>query len=77
MLYFRPIGRAGPAFISQLSCLIPQRAVLLGGLPSGERPTVTDHLAMAVIPAGVALSQRTPLTGETAPADVAPQHTGG
>jgi len=60
ILYFRLIGRAGPAFVSQLNYLIPLWAVLLGALMFGERPATTDYLAMVIILGGIALSQRLP-----------------
>jgi drug/metabolite transporter (DMT)-like permease len=58
VVYFRLIERAGPAFVSQLNYLIPVWAVVLGAALFGERPTTSDYLAMAVILAGIALSQR-------------------
>lgn len=57
VFYFRLIERAGPAFVSQLNYLIPVWAVVLGAIVYGERPGVSDYLAMAVILAGIALSQ--------------------
>lgn len=58
LVYFHLIERAGPAFVSQLNYLIPVWAVVLGALLFGERPTPSDYLAMAIILAGIALSQR-------------------
>jgi drug/metabolite transporter (DMT)-like permease len=66
--YFALIGRAGPAFVSQLNYLIPVWAVVLGALLFGERPAATDYVAMAIILGGVALSQRTPGTAAAATA---------
>ena len=60
VLYFRLIERAGPTFVSQLNYLIPLWAVLLGALMFGERPVMTDYLAMMIILGGIAVSQRAP-----------------
>lgn len=77
VIYFRLIERAGPTFVAQLNYLIPVWAVLLGAAVFGERPAFTDYLAMAIILAGIALSQRSPSGGVRAPDQVAAQRSGG
>jgi drug/metabolite transporter (DMT)-like permease len=77
VLYFTLIGRAGPTFVSQLNYLIPLWAVLLGALLFGERPTSTDYVAMAIILAGIALSQQAARGTEARPAEAARQRGGG
>lgn len=77
VMYFRLIERVGPTFVSQLNYLIPVWAVLLGGVVFGERPAFTDYLAMAIILAGIALSQRSPGGEAGAPDRVAAQRSGG
>ena len=57
VVYFRLIERTGPGFVSQLNYLIPVWAVILGALVYGERPALTDYVAMAIILAGIAVSQ--------------------
>ena len=50
--------------------LSPVWAVLLGAAVFGERPAATDYLAMAIILAGIALSQRSPSGDVRAPDQV-------
>lgn len=57
VVYFHLIERTGPGFVSQLNYLIPVWAVVLGAAMFGERPALTDYLAMLIILAGIAVSQ--------------------
>ena len=52
-------------------------AVLLGAAVFGERPAATDYLAMAIILAGIALSQRSPSGDVRAPDQVAAPRSSG
>lgn len=57
IVYFRLIGSAGPAFVSQLNYLIPIWAVLIGVAFLGESPQPNHFYALALILAGVAATQ--------------------
>lgn len=58
VVYFRLIGRAGPAFVSQLNYLIPLWAVALGISFLGETPEPNHFYALGLILAGITLAQR-------------------
>ena len=53
VVYFKLVGRAGPAFVAQLNYLIPLWAVLVGMLFLGERPEPRHLLALALILGGI------------------------
>lgn len=53
VVYFKLVGRAGPAFVAQLNYLIPLWAVLVGMLFLGERPEPRHVLALALILGGI------------------------
>ena len=57
IVYFHLITRAGPSFVSQLNYLIPVWAVLIGYLVLGETPQERHLYALALILAGILLSQ--------------------
>lgn len=58
VVYFTLIAAAGPTFLSLINYLIPLWAVMVGALFMGERPEWNHLLALGLILAGVALSQR-------------------
>lgn len=63
LCYFRLIGSAGPTFMSLVNYLSPPVAVFLGVTLMGEHPGVEAYTGLALILAGIALSQlrrRTP-----------------
>jgi drug/metabolite transporter (DMT)-like permease len=55
--YFKLVGSAGPTFMSQLNYLIPCVALGLGVALLGEQPGATVYLGLALILAGIAVSQ--------------------
>jgi drug/metabolite transporter (DMT)-like permease len=55
--YFRLIVAAGPTFVSGTNYLIPLVAVGMGVLLLGEHPSWRAFAALAMILAGLALSQ--------------------
>ena len=57
VLYFRLISSAGPTFMSLVNYLSPGVAVLLGVALLGEEPGVNAYAGLALILAGIALSQ--------------------
>jgi len=57
ILYFRIIAEVGPTFLALINYLIPPIAIVSGALVLGERPSATSLIALAVILAGIALSQ--------------------
>ena len=62
--YFRLISSAGPTFMSIVNYLSPAVAVFLGVTLMGEHPGVEAYTGLALILAGIAMSQlgrRTPL----------------
>ena len=63
LCYFKLIGSAGPTFMSLVNYLSPPVAVFLGVTVLGEHPGVEAYTGLALILAGIALSQsrrRTP-----------------
>ena len=63
LCYFKLIGSAGPTFMSLVNYLSPPVAVFLGVTLMGEHPGVEAYTGLALILAGIALSQlrhRTP-----------------
>ena len=57
ILYFRLISAAGPTFMSLVNYLSPGIAVLLGVMLLGEHPGVHAYAGLALILAGIAVSQ--------------------
>ena len=57
LLYFQLISSAGPTFMSIVNYLSPCIAVLLGVTLLGEEPGVSAYAGLALILAGIALSQ--------------------
>jgi drug/metabolite transporter (DMT)-like permease len=57
LCYFRLIGLAGPTFMSLVNYLSPPVAVLLGVFIMGETLHYSAYAALALILAGIALSQ--------------------
>ena len=57
LFYFKLIASAGPTFMSQLNYLIPCVALGIGVVALGEKPGVTAYLGLALILAGIAISQ--------------------
>ena len=58
VIYFEIVRRVGPAFLSLINYLVPAWAVVTGAILLGERLQLSSLLALAVIFAGVLLSQR-------------------
>ncbi len=58
VLYFRIIASAGPTFLSLINYLIPPIAIVAGATVLGERPEATAMIALGVVLAGIAISQR-------------------
>lgn len=56
IIYFRLIGSAGPAFVSQLNYLIPLWAVLVGVAFLGEQVQAEQLYALLLILGGIAIS---------------------
>lgn len=57
LCYFRLIGLAGPTFMSLVNYLSPPVAVFLGVYLLGERPHYSAYVGLALILAGIAVSQ--------------------
>jgi drug/metabolite transporter (DMT)-like permease len=57
ILYFRLISSAGPTFMSLVNYLSPAVAVFLGVTVLGEQPGVNAYLGLALILAGIGISQ--------------------
>jgi len=57
LCYFRLIGLAGPTFMSLVNYLSPPVAVLLGVFIMGETPHYNAYAGLALILAGIAVSQ--------------------
>ena len=57
VLYFRVVNSAGPTFLSLVNYPIPVLAVITGALIYGERPGSRALVALALILAGIALTQ--------------------
>lgn len=57
VLYFMLIRSAGPTFMSLVNYLSPGVAVLLGLLVMGEHPRLSAYAGLALILAGIAVSQ--------------------
>lgn len=57
IVYFRLISSAGPTFMSLVNYLSPAVAVLLGVALLGEEPGVNAYTGLALILAGIAISQ--------------------
>jgi drug/metabolite transporter (DMT)-like permease len=57
IVYFRLIGSAGPAFVSQLNYLIPLWAVFTGALLMGETLQPNQLLALLIILGGILVTQ--------------------
>lgn len=57
ILYFRLISSAGPTFMSLVNYLSPAIAVFLGVMLLGEHPGVNAYAGLALILAGIAVSQ--------------------
>lgn len=57
ILYFMLIRSAGPSFMSLVNYLSPGVAVMLGLLVMGETPQVYAYFGLALILAGIAVSQ--------------------
>lgn len=57
LCYFRLIGLAGPTFMSLVNYLSPPVAVFLGVSLLGERPHISAYAGLALILAGIAVSQ--------------------
>lgn len=57
ILYFMLIRSAGPSFMSLVNYLSPGVAVMLGLLVLGETPQANAYLGLALILAGIAVSQ--------------------
>ncbi len=60
VVYFRLIRRAGAAFLSLINYLIPVWAVIVGMAFLGETPQARALIGLALVLAGIALSQWTP-----------------
>ncbi|MCG6659655.1 DMT family transporter [Halomonas campisalis] len=58
VVFFTLVAAAGPTFLSLINYLIPLWAVVIGILFLGERPEWNHLLALLLILAGVAISQR-------------------
>lgn len=58
ILYFQLIRSAGPTFMSLVNYLSPSVALFLGLVVMGEHPPTTAYLGLALILAGIAVSQR-------------------
>ena len=58
VVYFHLVGSSGPSFVSLINYLIPLWALFLGASFMGESPRPTDLAALAVILAGITLTQR-------------------
>lgn len=58
ILYFMLIRSAGPSFMSLVNYLSPGVALLLGLLVMGEHPQANAYLGLALILAGIAVTQR-------------------
>ncbi len=63
LFYFKLIGSAGPTFMSLVNYMSPAVAVFLGVALLGETPGIHAYLALLLILAGIALSQRRPRAG--------------
>ena len=57
-VYFRIVSRAGATFLSLINYLIPVFAVLIGAVFLSERLPARSLIALAIILAGVIISQR-------------------
>ncbi len=57
ILYFRIIQRAGPTFLSLINYMIPVVALAAGAIVLGEALVWTVLIGMALILAGLAISQ--------------------
>ncbi len=57
ILYFMLIRSAGPSFMSLVNYLSPGVAVMLGLLVMGETPSANAYLGLALILAGIAVTQ--------------------
>ncbi len=57
ILYFRVVSSAGPTFLSLVNFPVPVLAVLTGALVYGERPGSRALVALALILAGITLTQ--------------------
>lgn len=57
IIYFRLVESAGPSFVSQLNYLIPLWAVFIGVLFLGEEPALNHLYALAIILAGILVTQ--------------------
>jgi len=58
ILYFKLIRSAGPTFMSLVNYLSPSVALFLGLAVMGEHPPAVAYLGLALILAGIAVSQR-------------------
>ncbi|NNF15465.1 MAG: DMT family transporter [Gammaproteobacteria bacterium] len=58
VIYFEIVRQAGPAFLSLINYLVPAWAVVAGGVLLGESLQATSLVALAIIFAGVLVSQR-------------------
>ncbi len=68
VLYFRLVQGPGPAFVSLVNYLVPGWAVLIGALYLDETLAPTAWLGLALILAGVAMSELGPSIRRTLPA---------
>jgi drug/metabolite transporter (DMT)-like permease len=57
VVFLKLVATAGPSFTSFINYLIPVWALLMGGIFLGEEPSVRVVLALALILAGIALSE--------------------
>jgi drug/metabolite transporter (DMT)-like permease len=57
ILYFMLIRSAGPSFMSLVNYLSPGVAVMLGLLVMGETPSANAYFGLALILAGIAVTQ--------------------
>ena len=57
VVYFRVVASAGPTFLSLVNYPVPVVAVVTGAVLFGEQPEWTALVALALILAGIALSQ--------------------
>jgi drug/metabolite transporter (DMT)-like permease len=60
VVYLRLIASAGPSFLSLINYLIPIWAVVVGWLALDEQPSSRALAAMALVLAGIAISERRP-----------------
>lgn len=75
LLFYRLVASAGPTFYALINYLIPVWALMMGALFLGERPEWNAYAALALILAGIGVSQlraRPWLSAKTEPGDHIP-----